>query len=364
MKKKFLILSVVIGGLALFAAACNHSDDDSATDSISSSNVSSIVAGGDGILKQVRDRDSLKCGVRNDLPGFGTINPAGEFEGFDVDFCRVVAAAVLGDSNRVEFVPLATAERFTALQSGSIDILIRNTTWTATRDGAEAANFVYTTFYDGQGIMVPASSGITTLEGLQNATICVASGTTTETNLSSVFTQRNIDFNPLTFGQVTDLRSAYEAGQCEAWTADSSQLTAFKNSIESGNGPQQTILQEIISKEPLGPVVPDGDTEWAQVVRWAIMATIQAWEFGIDSSNIGTFLNLSAEENPNIAKFLGTDTGFNPRIGLDTDFAANIIRQVGNYKEIYENNILGLPLAGSVNDLWSNNGLLYTPPYR
>ena len=314
-----------------------------------------------GRLAEVQARGLVRCGVRDALPGFSFLTPDGAHEGFDADFCRVIAAAVLGDAGAVDFVNVATADRFTALQSEEIDVLVRNVTFTASRDGKEAANFVYTTLYDGQGVMVPASRGISTLEDLADANICVAQGTTTELNLTDVMRSRNIPFNPVTFGEATEARVGYTAGQCEAMTSDRSALAVFKYEIENEGGEEQMILPETISKEPLGPVVLDGDTEWAQVVQWAVMATIQAWEFGLDSGDI-----LSATgDNPALARFLGEE-GFDPGLGLPSDFAVQVVAQVGNYEEIYRRHLepLGLPLDGSVNDLWTNGGLLYVPPYR
>ncbi|MCY4632367.1 MAG: amino acid ABC transporter substrate-binding protein [bacterium] len=314
-----------------------------------------------GRLAEVLDRGSVRCGVRDALPGFNFLTPDGEHEGFDSDFCRVIAAAVLGDAGAVDFVDLATSDRFTALQSGEIDVLVRNTTFTASRDGKEAANFVYTTLYDGQGVVVPASTGITDLEGLEDANICVAQGTTTELNLTDVMRSRGISFNPVTFGESSEARVGYTAGQCEAFTSDKSSLAVFKFEIEAGGGDEQFILPETISKEPLGPAVLDGDTEWAQVVQWAVMATIQAWEFGLDSGNIAS----ATGDNPALGRFLGEE-GFDPGLGLPSDFAVQVVSQVGNYEEIYRQHLepLGLPLDGSVNDLWTNGGLLYVPPYR
>ena len=314
-----------------------------------------------GRLAEVQARGSVRCGVRDALPGFNFLTPDGEHEGFDSDFCRVIAAAVLGDAGAVDFVDLATADRFTALQSGEIDVLVRNTTFTASRDGKEAANFVYTTLYDGQGVVVPAATGITDLEGLADANICVAQGTTTELNLTDVMRSRGIPFNPVTFGESSEARVGYTAGQCEAFTSDKSSLAVFKYEIENGGGDEQFILPETISKEPLGPAVLDGDTEWAQVVQWAVMATIQAWEFGLDSGNIAS----ATGDNPALARFLGEE-GFDPGLGLPSDFAVQVVSQVGNYEEIYREHLepLGLPLDGSVNDLWTNGGLLYVPPYR
>ncbi len=316
---------------------------------------------GGGRLAEVQARGNVRCGVRDALPGFSFLTPDGEHEGFDADFCRVIAAAVLGDAGAVAFVDLLTADRFTALQSGEIDVLVRNATFTASRDGKEAANFVYTTLYDGQGVMVPASTGIRILEELADANICVAQGTTTELNLTDVMRSRNIPFNPVIFGEATEARVGYTAGQCEAMTSDKSALAVFKFEIEDGGGEEQFILPETISKEPLGPAVLDGDTEWAQVVQWAAMATIQAWEFGLDSGNIAS----ATGTNPALRRFLGEE-GFDPGLGLPSDFAVQVVSQVGNYEEIYRQHLepLGLPLDGSVNDLWTNGGLLYVPPYR
>jgi general L-amino acid transport system substrate-binding protein len=366
--------------LTLFAAACGSDGDEDAegdTDSETTQEDSDTgededegddegdttveLTQGDGTLAAVQDRGVLNCGGNDTLPGFGIVDDAGEFSGFDIDFCRAVAAGVLGDADAVNFIPLTAEARFTALQSGEIDVLIRNTTWTATRDGQEGANFLFTTFYDGQGMMVPASTGFTTLEDLADANICVLSGTTTELNLTAVLGARGIAFNPVVFEDNTALRPAYEEGQCEAWTSDASQLAAFKSSIESEGGEEQFIMAEIFSKEPLGPVVADGDTEWAQAVEWSVMATVQAWEFGLDSGTIGSY----SGDDPNILNFVGQD-GFDPGIGLSPDFAVNVVSQVGNYLEIYEAHIpaLGLQLEGSPNNLWTEGGLMYVPPYR
>lgn len=336
---KMMRLTVLVMVLALVAAACGGDDD------------------ADSLLDTVKDRGTLICGVNETLPGFGVVDDAGAFSGFDIDYCRVVAAAILGDASKVEFVPLTAEARFTALQAGEIDVLIRNTTWTATRDGQEGVDFLFTTFYDGQGMMVPASSGLTTLEELADANICVLSGTTTELNLTAVLGARGIPFTPVVFEDNTQLRPAYEEGQCDAWTSDSSQLGSFKFTIEAEGGEDQLIMAEVFSKEPLGPNVADGDTVFAQAVNWSVMSTVQAWEFGLDSGNIGSY----SGSDPNIINFLG-DLG--PSLGLPSDFAVQTVTQVGNYEEIY-NKFVELPeLSGSVNDLWSNGGLMYVPPYR
>ncbi len=379
-----------VAALALFAGACSDDDDDAAEDTAVESDDTTAATTGDttsdtgdttsntgdtegttadtvevtqggSTLDAVKAAGTLKCGVNDTLPGFGAVDAAGEFVGFDIDFCRVIAAAVLGDSEAVEYTPLTADTRFTALQSGEVDVLIRNTTWTATRDGSEGLTFLKVTFFDGQGMMVPASSGLTTLEDLADANICVTSGTTTELNLATVFASRGIPYNPVVYTTDTELREAYESGQCEGWTTDASGLAAWKNTIEAEGGEEQLVMQEIISKEPLGPSVRDGDSQWAHVVDWATMSTIQAWEYGIDSTNVDGFTT----DDIGIQNFLG-QADWDPGLGLDADAFANVISQVGNYQEIYERHVtpLGLPLEGSVNDLWSNGGLMYVPPFR
>lgn len=321
-----------------------------------------VVQAEGGKLAAVQEAGVLRCGGNETLPGFGIVDSDGAYSGFDIDYCRVVAAAVLGDAEAVEIVPLNADARFPSLQSGDVDVLIRNTTWTGSRDGEQGANFLFTTFYDGQGMMVPAASGFTTLEELADASICVLSGTTTELNLTTIFNARGIPFTPVVFADNTQLQPAYESGQCEAWTSDASQLAAFKSSIEGEGGDEQFIMSEVISKEPLGPVVADGDTEWAQAVNWAVMSTVQAWEFGLDSSSIAGY----AGDDPSILAFTGQAENPAAGLGLPDDFAVQVVSQVGNYEEIYNEHIvpIGLSLEGSPNDLWTNGGLMYVPPFR
>ncbi|MEZ5341446.1 MAG: amino acid ABC transporter substrate-binding protein [Acidimicrobiales bacterium] len=355
-QSKLLRLVAALMALAFVVSACSS---DSSGDSADGGEGA---AASGGHLAAVTERGSLNCGVNDGLPGFGQVDSSGVYSGFDTDFCKVVAAAVLGDATKVNYIPLSAEARFTAVQSGEVDVLIRNTTWTATRDGNEGGNFLFPTFYDGQGMMVTKASGFTTLEDLADANICVQSGTTTELNLTSVFGARGIAFNPVVFESNDQLRPAYESGQCEAWTSDASQLASFKSAIEGEGGEEQFIMGEIISKEPLGPMVADGDTEWAQVVNWAVMATVQAWEFGLDSTNIASY----SGDDPNVLRFVGKEAGFDPGLGLPADFAVQAVSQVGNYEEIYNANIvpIGLTLEGSPNDLWTNGGLMYGPPFR
>ena len=258
------------------------SSDDGAADDDGSSDDSVTLTQGGSVLEKVLDAGVIECGGNDTLPGFGIVDADGAFSGFDVDFCKVIAAAVLGDAEAVNMTPLVAAQRFPTLQSGEIDVLIRNTTWTASRDGNEQANFLHTTFYDGQGFMVRADSGIGSLDDVANASICVLQGTTTLLNLNAVLGDLGIPFTAVEFESNDELNPAFQAGQCEVWTSDASQLAAFAANMDI----ETSILPEIISKEPLGPVVADGDTQWAQIVNWATMATVQAWEFGIDSSNI------------------------------------------------------------------------------
>ena len=326
---------------------------------------------GDGRLAEVQARGSLLCGVNNTVPGFGFVDETGEHVGFDIDFCRAVAAGVLGDAEAVEFVDLTAEQRFTALQSGEVDVLIRNTTRTSSRDGGLGATFLTTTFYDGQGMMVGADGGFTAIDDMTDTTICVLSGTTTELNLTARMAE--IPYTPLTFDENPQIQAAFIEGQCDGWTSDKSQLAGVRSAWpEDQGGPEAlVILEETFSKEPLGPAVLDGDSQWAQVVDWIVLATMQAEEFGIDSTNVDTF---TESTDTNIRNFLGlpveTDEGtapFDPGLGLPTDFAAQVVTQVGNYAEIYDRNVgAGSPLGLErvLNELWTNGGLHYPPPYR
>jgi general L-amino acid transport system substrate-binding protein len=367
--KKSLLPMLVVSALVI--AACT-ADDNGAEPEIPSEDEDAAAAAPeeptDGLLATVRDRGVLNCGVNDAVPGFGFLTPDGEFEGFDVDFCKVIAAAVLGDAEAVEFTALTTENRFTALQAREVDVLVRNTTWTADRDGNESGTFATTTFYDGQGMMVRSDAGYGSLDDMNDTVVCTLSGTTTELNLESAFSARGLSYEPLTFEENDPLREAFLADRCDGWTSDKSQLAAFRATWpEDEGGPDAlTVLDETMSKEPLGPVTLDGDDEWAAAVEWAVFATIQAWEFEIDSANVESLLDVDPEENPEVARFLGVD-GFDPGLGLDTDFVVNIIQQVGNYQEIYDRNVgpdSPLGLEPGPNNLWTEGGLLYAPPYR
>ena len=384
MKLKTLSLLAVL----LLLAACTQAADtttttgDGATDTTADSAAPTTTAGSTdttadpgpatgGLLAEVQARGSVLCGINETVPGFGFLNPDGSRSGFDIDFCRAVAAAVLGDPEAVEFVPLDAQQRFTALASGEIDVLIRNTTYTATRDGGEGATFVNTTFYDGQGMMVRADSGFTVMEDLANTAICVLSGTTTELNLATRFA--DIPYTPLTFEDNGVLQPAFVAGQCDGWTSDKSQLAGVRSAFpEAEGGPEAlVILEETFSKEPLGPAVRDGDSQWAAVIDWVVNVTIIAEELGITADNVDTFTDT---DNAEIRRLLGleieSDSGaavFDAGLGLEPGWSANVIASVGNYGEIFDRNVgpsTPLGLERGVNALWSNGGILYAPPFR
>ena len=359
-------VGLVLAAAALLAGGCFHSDDDGeAGDGAGTGEAEAQGGQGGSLLAQVQDRGTLNCGVNDAVPGFGFQDEAGEFQGFDIDFCRVVAAAVLGDAEAVEYRPLTAEQRFTALQAREVDVLIRNTTWTSSRDGLEGARFLYTTFYDGQGMMVRADSGYESLEDMAGETICVLSGTTTELNLESRFQALGVDYEPLAFEDNEPLQEAFTQERCGAWTSDKSQLAGVRSNFpEAEGGPESlVILDETMSKEPLGPVVRDGDDDWADAVNWAVIATVQAEEFEITSQNIDEMLE---SEDPEIRRFLGVDE-FDSGLGLPADFAAQVIQQVGNYGEIYERNVgpdSPLELPRDFNALWTEGGLHQAPPYR
>jgi general L-amino acid transport system substrate-binding protein len=364
-------LGLVLVLLAFAAAGCFHGDEGEAQQTGTDGGQGQ----GGGILAQVKERGTLNCGVNEAVPGFGFVTETGDFEGFDIDYCRVVAAAVLGDAEAVEFSPLTAEQRFTALQGGEVDVLIRNTTWTASRDGGEGATHLSTTFYDSGGMMVRADSPYESIEDMADTTICVLSGTTNEQVLASVFGARGIQHTPLTFEETDPLREAFVAERCDGWTSDLSPLAGIRSQWpDTEGGPEALrILDEPLSKEPLGPVVRDGDTEWADAVNWAILATIQAEEFEITSENVEEMTN---SDDPEIRRFLGAPVEeeegaapapFDPGLGLPVDFAAQVITQVGNYGEIYDRNLgPGSPLGieRELNALWTDGGLHYAPPYR
>lgn len=357
--------------LSLLAAGCGGDDagtadrDDDGTDTTREVELSQS----SDRLQAVIDAGELKCGTRDALPGFAVLGEDGEYTGFDSDFCRVIAAAVLGDAEAVEMVALETDARFTALQSGEIDVLVRNTTWTATRDGSEGASFAATTLYDGQTMMVKEDSGFTSMEDMDNTTICLVEGTTTQLNLTAEYERRGITLTEaLSFADTDLVQEAFIADRCDGWTSDATQLLALRSTYpESEGGPEALVIfDDVFSKEPLGPAVRDGDTGWYDAVNWAIFATIQAEEFGITSDNVDDHLD---SDNPDIRRFLGQpeeEDGAepDPGLGLPADFAYQVVSQVGNYAEIFEEHLSPLGLERGINALWTDGGILYAPPYR
>ncbi len=315
-----------------------------------------------GLLETVRNRGSLICGVNDQLPGFGSVNPDGEYEGFDVDVCRAIAAGVLGDAEAVEFRPLSAQQRFTALQTGEVDVLSRNTTWTLSRDTQNGLDFAPTTFYDGQGMMVRVADGVETLADLDTAPVCVGSGTTTEKNLEDAMSAAGATYEPVVLDSADEVFASYDSGRCAAVTADRSALVSRQTTLETPS--DHIILDVVMSKEPLGPAVLQGDAQWADVVNWIVFGLIQAEEFGIDSTNVEDF---STSENPEILRFLGVEDALGEGLGLANDFMVQVISQTGNYAEIYDRNLgpdTPFDLARGVNQLWTDGGLLYAPPFR
>ena len=314
-------------------------------------------------LDAVEQRGVLQCGVNTGLGGFGSPDAEGNWTGLDVDICRAVAAAIFGDAEAVDFTPLTAQQRFTALQSGEIDVLSRNTTWTLTRDTSLGLNFAPVTFYDGQGFMVPKALGVTSALDLDGATVCVQPGTTTELNLADFFRANGMTFEPVVIEQLAEVNSAFFAGRCDVYTTDASGLASIRATV-APDPADYVILPEIISKEPLGPVVRHGDDEFFDVVKWTVFALIEAEEKGITSANIDEMM---ASEDPTVQRLLGVTPGMGEAIGLPEDWAYNAIKQVGNYGEIFDRNVgpeTALGLDRGLNDLWTRGGLMYAPPIR
>ncbi len=320
-------------------------------------------------LAEVRARGFVRVGVNDQLPGFGYIRPDGSFGGFDVDFGHALAAAIFADRDAVQFVSLSASSRFEALRAREIDVLIRNTTWTLTRDTALGLTFAVPTFYDGQGVMVRAEDGIQTLADLDGAVVCALSGTTTQLNQEDTFGGTSVRYQPLTFDRNETLQEAFVAGRCDAWTADRSQLAARREAYpaNAGGGDSLVILPDTLSKEPLAPATRGDDRQWADLVNWVVLGMIAAEELGVHSGNVSELATVPPSQE--VSRLLGSTaegSAFDAGLGLAPDFMRHVIAQVGNYGEVYERNItpLGIPRAGSPNALWTEGGLMYAPPYR
>ena len=318
-----------------------------------------------GTLDDVKARGKLNCGVTTGLAGFAAPDANGEWKGFDVAICRAVAAAVLGDATSVEFVPTTGKTRFTALASGEIDLLARNTTWTFSRDVDLKFEFVGVNYYDGQGFMVPKELGVSSAKDLDGATVCIQTGTTTELNLADFFRSNNISYEPVPIETNAEAQQQYLAGACDVYTTDASGLAATRATFESPSA--HVILPEIISKEPLGPLVRHGDNEWADIARWTLNALISAEELGVTSTNVTSLGESANPETPEINRLLGTEGNLGEMLGLDADWAKRAISVEGNYGEIFEKNIgeaTPIGLARGLNAQWKEGGLLYSPPFR
>jgi len=318
--------------------------------------------GGGDTLADVQSRGHLVCANNANVPGFGFVEADGSFSGFDWDYCRAVAAAVFGDAEAVEGRPTTGTDRFPVLQSGEADILIRNTTWTTSRDTSLGFDFAPTTFYDGQGMMVRKDSGITELEGLDGGSVCVQAGTTTEANLADVFRKLGINSESVVFPDAPTTLEAYDEGRCDGYTTDKSGLVATQTQLTVPE--DHTILEATMSKEPLGPLTRHGDNNWADIVMWTVNCTIQAEELGITSENVDEFLG---SDDPVILNLLGVEGDLAQAMGLNNDFCVQIIKQVGNYAEIYNNNLgpdTPFDLPRGLNSLYTDGGLLYSPPFR
>jgi len=311
----------------------------------------------------VKGKGFVQCGVSTGLAGFSNPDDAGNWSGLDVDVCRAVAAAMFGDADAVKFTPLTSKERFTALQSGEVDILSRNTTWTLNRDSALGLDFVGVTYYDGQGFMVPNELGVKSALELDGASVCVQTGTTTELNLADYFRANNMSFSPVVFERPDETLAAYEQGRCDVYTTDQSGLYAQR--IGLSNPDDHVILPEVISKEPLGPVVRHGDNEWGDVVRWTLYAMVEAEELGVSSENVDDMKANST--NPNIRRLVGVEGEMGAGLDLPNEWSYEVIKQVGNYGEIFEANVgMGTPLKieRGLNAQWKDGGLQYAMPIR
>ena len=314
-------------------------------------------------LDDVKAKGFIQCGVSQGVPGFSNADASGNWTGIDVDACRAVAAAVFNDAQAVKFTPLSAKERFTALQSGEIDILSRNTTWTYTRDNSLGIDFTAVNFYDGQGFMARKDLGITSALELDGATVCTEQGTTTELNMADFFRKHKLSYVPVVVQKADEAVAAYASGRCDVFTTDKSGLAAQRSKL--ANPDDHVILDETISKEPLGPAVRHGDNQWKDIVTWAMFVQVNAEEMGISSKNVATIKKETTD--PGILRLLGAEGDMGSQLGLSSDWAYNIISKVGNYGEVFEANVgpstpVGLPRG--INNLWTEGGIMYAPPVR
>jgi general L-amino acid transport system substrate-binding protein len=345
-------IALLLVGLCVFALA--------ACEPIPEPNQSTV--GSANRLKTLLSRGKLVCGVSGELPGFSFVNKEGKYSGLDVDICRAIAAAIFDNPEAVQFRNLNAKERFTALQSGEIDVLSRNTTWTLSRDTASRLAFMPVVFYDGQGVMVRKDSNIKAIADLKDADICAQTGTTTEQNLADQMRKRSLAYKPVVYEDVNATFAAYQSGRCAAITADRSALVVRRTRLADPEN--HVVLDFVISKEPLAPAVGDGDSKWSDIVKWIIFSAIEAEDLDISSTNLKTQLQ---SKNAEVRRFLGVDGSLGKDMGIANDFTARVIKHVGNYAEIYDRN-LGkdslFKLPRGQNELWKNGGLMYAPPFR
>ena len=315
---------------------------------------------GSATLDAVRQRGQLVCGVSTGVPGFSLPDSQGVMRGLDADSCRAVAATALGDAAKVKFVPLATTNRFTALQSGEVDVLIRSTTWTLTREANLGLEFAWVNYYDGTGFLVKKSAGVSSVKELDGATICVQPGTSTELAISDYFRLNHLKFTPILIQDLNEIQGAFVSGRCDAYSTDGSALATFRFT----QGPKKddyVLLPEIISKEPLGAMVRKGDDKWFDLVRWTFIASLTAEEDGVTSKNVDQMLTSAT---PDIRRLLGVDGDMGKALGVDNRWAYNMVKQVGNFAEIWDRNITPMGVARGINNLWNKGGLQYPPPMR
>jgi general L-amino acid transport system substrate-binding protein len=315
-----------------------------------------------GTVDDVKRKGHVQCGVSQGLPGFSNPDKKGNWTGIDVDVCRALGAAVLGSADKVKYTPLSAKERFTALQSGEVDVLSRNTTWTLVRDTALGLNFAGVNYYDGQGFIAHKSLGIKSAKELDGASVCIQTGTTTELNLADYFRSNNMKFNSVVIEDAAEARQNYASNRCDVYTTDRSGLAAQRSVLK--NPDDHVILPEIISKEPLGPVVRHGDNVWGDIARWTLNTLIVAEELGVTQANVD---KMKTSNNPEIKRLLGGEGDFGSMLGLSKDWAYNVIKAVGNYGEIYDRHIgpkTAIGLDRGVNALWTDGGILYSPPFR
>lgn len=315
-----------------------------------------------GTLEDTKKQGFVKCGIDGGLPGFSEVVSGGVYKGIDVDGCRAIAAAVLGDASKVKYVSLNAKERLAALQSGEIDVLVRNTTWTQTRDTSLGLNFAGVNYYDGQGFMVRKDLGVKSAKELAGASVCIQTGTTTELNVADYFRANGMDYKAVAYDTNDQVVQSYENGRCDVLTSDASQLYGLRTKLKDKEN--HIVLPEIISKEPLGPVVRQGDDAWFNIVRWTFNAMVAAEEAGITSENADAMLK---SDNPTVKRILGVEGKMGANLGLNADFAYQIVKQVGNYGEVFERNVgvnTPLNIERGLNALWTKGGLQYSPPFR